>query len=152
MKAGRLTTLGQCLQYLKTCAWTELQNHFRKQAAINARQVAWIDEDDLDNDAPPENLNVLSQLNRMVTERSADDDHERERRAILDQLAELLRQTVQNELERLVTVETWELGLAPREIYARHPDRFADVNAIHLVVRNVLRRLQRHPQIKRLLE
>ena len=152
MKAGRLSNLGQCLQYLKTCAWTEIQNHLRKQTTINRHYAPWVDEEDLDADTPSEQHAVIEQLHRQVNEQLADENRERELRATLNSLAELMRQTIQNDQERLVVAETWEYGLPPREIYARHPDRFADVTAINLTLRNVLRRLQRHPQIKRLLQ
>ena len=61
--------------------------------------------------------------------------------------AELLDQA-----ERLVARLCLVLDLKPREVYERHPDRFADVADVYRVKRNLLERLRRSPAIRRFLD
>ena len=77
--------------------------------------------------------------------------------AILGELAgrELWRAVegeVRDEAERLVAHLCLVLDLKPREVYARHPDRFASVTDVYRVKRNLLDRLVRTPAIRRFLD
>ncbi len=56
-----------------------------------------------------------------------------------------------DEAERLVAHLCLVLDLKPREVYERHPDRFADVADVYRVKRNLLDRLRRSPEIRRFL-
>src|SRR5215210_3760781 len=56
-----------------------------------------------------------------------------------------------DEAERTVAHLCLVLDLKPREVYERHPDRFADVADIYRVKRNLLERLRRSPAIRRFL-
>ncbi len=56
-----------------------------------------------------------------------------------------------DEAERLVAHLCLVLDLKPREVYERHPDRFADVADVYRVKRNLLERLRRSPAIRRFL-
>jgi hypothetical protein len=42
------------------------------------------------------------------------------------------------------------MDLPPRDIQARHPDLFANVNEVYSAKRNLLNRLQRNPDLQRL--
>jgi hypothetical protein len=57
-----------------------------------------------------------------------------------------------DEAERLVAHLCLVLDLKPREVYERHPDRFADVADVYRVKRNLLERLRRSPAIRRFLD
>ncbi len=57
-----------------------------------------------------------------------------------------------DEAERLVAHLCLVLDLKPREVSARHPDRFADVADVYRVKRNLLERLRRSPAIRRFLD
>ncbi len=57
-----------------------------------------------------------------------------------------------DEAERLVARLCLVLDLKPREVYERHPDRFADVADVYRVKRNLLERLRRSPAIRRFLD
>jgi hypothetical protein len=77
--------------------------------------------------------------------------------AILGELAgrELWRAIeaeLRDEPERLVARLCLVLGLKPREVYACHPDRFADVADVYRVKRNLIDRLSRSPAIRRFLD
>ena len=77
--------------------------------------------------------------------------------AVLGELAgrELWRAVegeVRDEAERLVAHLCLVLDLKPREVYARHPDRFASVADVYRVKRNLLDRLVRNPAIRRFLD
>ena len=56
-----------------------------------------------------------------------------------------------DEAERVVAQLCLVLDLKPREVYERHPDRFADVADVYRVKRNLLERLRRSPAIRRFL-
>jgi hypothetical protein len=57
---------------------------------------------------------------------------------------------VLNEQEYIILVESFVLHLPPRLIQSRHPERFADVWLIYQAKRNLLNRLQRNPDLRRL--
>lgn len=59
---------------------------------------------------------------------------------------------VTSEQERIVLFETFLLALAPRQILDRHPDHFANIAAVYGVKRNLLGRLTRCHELKRLRE
>ena len=52
--------------------------------------------------------------------------------------------------ERLVARLSFLRGLTPREIFARHPDRFEDVVSIYRIKRNIVDRLRHSRAIRRL--
>lgn len=54
--------------------------------------------------------------------------------------------------ERVVLEETFVHALAPRQIFARHPDLFADVDIVYAVKRNLISRLVRSRELRQLYE
>lgn len=58
---------------------------------------------------------------------------------------------VADEAERAVAYLCLALGLKPREVYARHPDRYASVADVYRIKRNLLDRLRRSPAIREFL-
>lgn len=66
-----------------------------------------------------------------------------------------LWQTINHELadddERTVARLSFVGGLSPREILARHPDRFQSATDVYRTKRNMIERLRRSPEVRRLL-
>jgi hypothetical protein len=56
-----------------------------------------------------------------------------------------------DEKERLVIDESFVLGLKPREIYNKYPQKFTDVDEVYKIKQNILARLRRDPELKKLL-
>ena len=59
---------------------------------------------------------------------------------------------VTSEPERVVLEETFVLTLPPRRIFARHRDLFEDVDLVYALKRNLLSRLERSRELRRLCE
>ena len=55
----------------------------------------------------------------------------------------MVEREMRDEAEQLVARLSFVAGLSPREIRARHPDRFADVNTVYRIKRNLIDRLRR---------
>lgn len=73
-------------------------------------------------------------------------------RAERNELWQIASQLPENEQERTVLNETFVLNLPPRKIQARHPHLFASVSEVYSAKRNLLGRLQRSPELRRLRE
>jgi DNA-directed RNA polymerase specialized sigma24 family protein len=58
----------------------------------------------------------------------------------------------QSEPERVVLTESFVYDLPPRAILARHPDLFADADTIYTTKRNLIERLKRSPELRRLYD
>lgn len=72
--------------------------------------------------------------------------------AVLDELErQSIWQTVMavanSEQERTVLLESFVLGLPPRQIYHNHQDMFDSVAAVYRTKRNVIERLQHNPMV-----
>ena len=75
--------------------------------------------------------------------------------AVLEQLQQaelwcLILSMAKGEQEQLLVRESLIDALPPREIYARHPDQFANVAMVYRLKRNLFKRLQRNQAIERL--
>jgi DNA-directed RNA polymerase specialized sigma24 family protein len=57
-----------------------------------------------------------------------------------------------SEAERAVVQGAFVLGMKPGDIFERHPDLFESVNSVYAVKRNVLTRLGRNPELRRLAQ
>jgi hypothetical protein len=58
---------------------------------------------------------------------------------------------LRNEEERVVIFNDFVMGMKPREIHQTYPNMFASVNEIYVVKRNVLDRLGRDQELRKLL-
>jgi DNA-directed RNA polymerase specialized sigma24 family protein len=67
-----------------------------------------------------------------------------------EELWRIVAREITNAQEHIVLVESFVLHLPPRAIQARHPDRFADVWPIYQAKRNLLDRLRRNLDLRRL--
>ena len=132
-RAGRMegfNDLASILKYLKMCLGSVLLD-----AARVRRRQASISIDDLPPDAP------------VTDDPSA---------AVVGQIAgrelwQAVEQELRDESERLVAQLSFVAGLSPREIRARHPDRFAEVDEVYRLKRNAIDRLRRSRAIQELV-
>jgi hypothetical protein len=56
-----------------------------------------------------------------------------------------------DEAERVVVVSSFVMGMKPGDIYTERPDLFSCVNDVYNVKRNVLGRLSRNQELRRML-
>jgi len=116
---GRFPNLPTLLAYLRNCVAAAVIDSARG-AAVRERLYQGLESRAW---APPEeivvNTSSRAELWRIVSEVAA------------------------TEQERIVLHDGFVLALPPRQIQARHPDRFADVAAVYGAKRNLLSRLAR---------
>jgi DNA-directed RNA polymerase specialized sigma24 family protein len=125
---GQFPSLASLLAYLRTCVGAAAIDAARAEAT---RERAY-QKLDLPSVTTPEEL-VLSSLSRA-------------------ELWRLLNKLISTELERIILIESFVLGLPPRAILERHQDRFADVPAIYGAKRNLLNRLERSHDLQRIYQ
>jgi DNA-directed RNA polymerase specialized sigma24 family protein len=123
--------LASILKYLKMCLWSVLLDEARQR-----KRQACLSLDDV-----PAAAQLSGDPAALVTGHLTS----RELWQAID--AELL-----DDRERVIARLSFVAGLTPREILARHADRFASVTDIYRLKRNVVERLRRSPAIKRLLD
>jgi hypothetical protein len=132
-RTGRMegfSDLASILKYLKLCLGSVLLD-----AARVRRRQAYVSIDEMPPDAP------------VIDDPSA---------AIVGQIAgrelwQAVERELRDESERIVAQLSFVAGLSPREIRARHPDRFAEVDEVYRLKRNVIDRLRRSQPIQQLL-
>lgn len=137
-KFGQFTDLKSLLRYLQMCVHSVIVDFGRL-----AEQTAWGRE--LENELEDE----------LFQTEMADGDVDVEEQAAetTDRAAfwRLLESRLQDDRERLVLEGCFVLDLKPREIYARSPGRFRDVNEIYRLKENVLARLRRDTTLRSLV-
>ncbi|MBV9328153.1 MAG: sigma-70 family RNA polymerase sigma factor [Chloroflexi bacterium] len=122
--------LAAILQYLKLCLGSVLLDEARSR-----RRQACLSIDDV----PPEaciSADPAAQVIGRVTGREVWDTIDRELSSVQ---------------ERIVAHLSFVGGLTPREILARHPDKFHDVFDVYRTKRNMIERLRRSSAIRDLL-
>jgi len=117
-------TLAAVLAYLRTCVTAAVIDCVRSQIA-QERMVRRIE---ISVAATPEQI-VLNQIER----------------ADLWRITNSLVETPQ---ERAILVESFIYALPPRKLLERHPELFADVEAIYRAKRNLIERLQRSRELR----
>ncbi len=128
---GQFTYLGDYLQYLKRCVWSAIEDYQRK----------------LQKDALWRRIYPADPLLEKLAQPQSD-----EKARATEELARLVWELTQiDPREKIVAEETWFYDLPPRAIQKRHPERFASVNEVNQIKRNILRRLQRHPKVQAIL-
>lgn len=130
VEPGRFTTFGglaALLRYLKLCAHSVLLDEARARGAARLEPLneALPDPRDSERDA----------LGGMVGR----------------ELWRAIEAEVTDEAERSVAYLCLALGLKPREVYERDPDRYASVADVYRIKRNLLDRLRRSPAIREFL-
>jgi hypothetical protein len=129
-KVHQFNDLASILKYLKMCLGSVLLDEARAR-----RRQAWVSIDDV----PPEAC-VSADPAAQVIGRLAG----RDLWAVIDrELADVQ--------ERMVARLSFVSGLSPREILARHPEKFQDVFDVYRTKRNMIERLRRCADLKALL-
>lgn len=130
-KFTQFSSLAAILQYLKMCAVTARMDHARAVRAMAG-------EEPLDTTA-----DVLPARDDVEELLAARDDASHFWCAV--------RKSLLDDGEHLVVYLSYVVGMSPREIHARHPERFPDVADVYRVKRNVLNRLRRAPAMQAML-
>jgi DNA-directed RNA polymerase specialized sigma24 family protein len=121
-------TLAKLLAYLRACVTTTAIDCVRAQIAAERSHAAL-------------SANTAASTEQIVL---ADIDRAALWRTVIGLVA--------TEAERVVVIETFAYGLSPRDILARHPRLFADIDAVYGARRNLFARLHRNREIVRLRE
>jgi DNA-directed RNA polymerase specialized sigma24 family protein len=124
-------TLANILNYLKLCAHSVVMDEVRR------RETAVVDSTD----------RLLEELGEEPGAESVELENVGAR-----ELWERINRALVDEAERRVIYLRLALGLAPREVQRREPDRFATVADVYRVYRNALDRLRRAPDIREFVE
>lgn len=131
--AGKLTRfddLPSILKYLKLCLGSVLLDQARSR-----RRQAWLSIDDIAPEAsvtPDPSSEVIGRIGRR-------------------ELWATIGRELSNPRERLVARMSFVGGLSPREILARHPEKFHDVYDVYRTKRNMIERLRRSQALQSLL-
>jgi len=125
---AKFPSLGALLAYLRACVTTAVIDCARSEM-LNERLYQVAEADDV---ATPEQV-VFAQLDRQEFWRIASS-------------------LVHTEQERVVLIEGFMYDLRPRAILARHPDLFASATEIYSAKRNLIERLKRCAELRRLYQ
>jgi DNA-directed RNA polymerase specialized sigma24 family protein len=127
----------QILRYLQMCVGSVIQDSLREHA--QRVPTVSIDVDDReDSDEPPAALQVRSAT---VVDRSLD----------ARELWSAVERALPDDDERRIAYLTLVLEYRPREIQALYSDQYPSVAQIYPLLRSVLARLQRNPEIREFL-
>lgn len=132
-KFGRFSDLQPLLRYLKMCVHSVIIDHSR-----SAEHSTWDIQSEesaaetIDNGPAIENR-VLDQIYQ-------------------HQLWEWINSRLNDEKERLVLYGSFALALKPRELCSQFRTMFSDVDEVYRIKQNILARLRRDPEFKRLFD
>jgi DNA-directed RNA polymerase specialized sigma24 family protein len=127
---AQFPTLPSLLQYLQRCAGCVVIDSVRAQS--------WAEV--LPEDSLPHGQRPL-----------AAPDEEAMERVSREEFWALIGAQLHDEAERVVVHDSYVLGMKPGDICERRPDLFASVHDVYNVKRNVLGRLSRNQELRRLL-
>lgn len=111
------------MAYLRACVASTVIDSARKQQLYGALSDSLVEISSAPFEAP-----LIERLDR-------------------SKLWEIVGALLKSDLERLVVHERFVLDLLPRQIQARHPDLFPNVNLVYATQRNVCDRLRHHPAL-----
>jgi hypothetical protein len=123
-------TLASLLHYLQLCAGSVVIDSVRAQS--------WAE-------MVPEETIPTGQTFRLSP------DEEATERVVCEEFWVYINSQLNSEAERVVIFRSFVLGMKPFDIYHEHHDLFQNVNDVYNVKRNVLGRLSRNPELRRLL-
>jgi hypothetical protein len=123
-------TLGSLLHYLQLCAGSVVIDSVRAQS--------WAEM--LPEEAVP--FGHASQVSP---------DEEAMKRVNCEEFWSYINAQLNSDAERVVVFRSFVLGMKPGDIYSKHQDLFQSINDVYNVKRNVLGRLSRNPELRRLL-
>jgi hypothetical protein len=130
-KFGNFSDLGSLLRYLKLCVHSVIIDFARSADYANLSAWEEIAEDEKSGEPSPE-------------EQTMDQS---ERRTLWD----LLETRLHDRQERLVIHGSFVLDLKPQEILEHFRDTFSDIDEIYRVKQNVITRLRRDTEFRKLL-
>lgn len=129
-KFGSFSDLGYLLRYLKMCVHSVIMDYTR---TVDYTSLYNWDEatDEKDEDPSPEEQAI---------------DHSDRQR-----LWQFIRDRLHDEKERLIVHGSFVLDLKPQEIYDHFPATFEDVDEVYRIKQNVIARLRRDAELRKLL-
>jgi hypothetical protein len=136
---SQFSAIPQILRYLKLCVDSSIQDAVRSfsQQPVTV-PIDGADDPWDDGNQPP-----------IATISSADSaDQSTNTRELWAAIEGVLR----NDVERRVAYLTFVLEYKPREIQALYPNQFTSTSTVYPVIRNVVDRLQRSPEIREFLQ
>lgn len=122
-------TLAALLNYLQRCAGCVVIDYARSQASAAA--------------LPEE---AMAQARELLVS----PDEQALGRVEREEFWRMIDGLLHSQAERAVVRGSFVLGMKPGDIYDRHPDLFENVNSVYSVKRNVLTRLGRNPELRRM--
>jgi len=126
--AGEFPTLEKLLAYMRQTAINLRHNENRRTERERRALDAWLEQHPI-----------------AVSSQNPVDD-------IRHELAEYVRNLVEDDQEQLVLRLTFEFELPPREIVHRYPQAFRDVDEVYRVKERLKKRLQRDPRLRGYLD
>ena len=132
-KFGRFSDLQPLLSYLKMCVHSVIIDHNR-----SAEQAAW---DIQAEESAAENITNGPAIENRVLDQ-----------IYQHQLWEWINSRLNDEKERLVMYGSFALALKPRELSSQFRTMFSDVDEVYRIKQNILARLRRDPEFKKLLD
>lgn len=129
-KFASFATLASLLHYLQLCAGCVVIDSVRAQS--------WAEM--LPEEAIPQGRSPL-----------AAPDEEAMERVNREEFWNYINAQLNDEAERIVVYNSFVMGMKPGDIYTGRPDLFAGISDVYNVKRNVLGRLSRNQEIRRLL-
>ena len=132
-KFGRFSDLQPLLRYLKMCVHSVIIDHSR-----SAEQPTW-------------DIEAEESVAEIVADGPALEDR------VLDQISqhqlwEWINSRLNDEKERLVMYGSFALALKPRELCSQFRTVLSDVDEVYRIKQNILARLHRDPEFKRLFD
>jgi DNA-directed RNA polymerase specialized sigma24 family protein len=129
----QFNALAPLLSYLKACVHSAIEDEWRRQQRWPRDNLTWgkISEIFLADTPPSPEARAIGQV-------------------AVEALTRAIISRLQGEEEKVVAALSWTYGLRPSEIQARRPDLFPDVRRVYQVKRNILNRLQRDREFKKL--
>jgi len=130
-KFDRLPDLRSLLRYLQMCVHSVIVDLARNaEPAVELPALETADLDGLDRSPPAEQASF---------------------QADRKEFWQAVERRLQSDKERRVVYGSFVLALKPRELLAHYPDTFSDVGEVYRVKENVLDRLRRDDELRRLL-
>ncbi|HLF27408.1 MAG TPA: sigma-70 family RNA polymerase sigma factor [Anaerolineae bacterium] len=131
-KFSRFSELKSLLGYLKMCVHSAIIDHGRSTDRVS--RYATVDEPDIDSKTQHPTVEDQT-LDRMYRQ----------------SLWEWILARLHDEKERLVIQSTYVQALKPRQIYDQFQVLFDEVDEVYRIKQNVLARLRRDPEFRKLL-
>jgi len=128
----RFPDLKSILRYLQMCVHSVLIDFIRQAERIAEEDLAEKRENEPGDSTPSTESQVLDQIEG-------------------EALWKWIDAHLNDEKERMVVRDSFIFGLKPSEICANHKNRFTNVEEVYRVKQNVMARLRRDPELRKLL-